>query len=114
MKMTRLLFVFSMMATGFTGVAAHAEAEKTEGQKMDRQEMAQKQEQMAKLHGDMANCLKDEKKTLDECRSEMVKNCSMGEKQCQRMSKMMTGEMPMKGHHMKMDGMHGKHKKVSK
>ncbi|MGE3760513.1 MAG: hypothetical protein AB7H97_22295 [Pseudobdellovibrionaceae bacterium] len=61
--------------------------------------VAEKQEAMAKMHEEMAKCLREGKDPKD-CRSETMANCPMMQNgTCPMMEEMMGGGM-MGGHHM--------------
>lgn len=108
---TAFLSVLILLSTGL----AHAQNEKSGQKKMGRQEQVQMQEKMAKLHSDTAACLKNNNKTVEACKAEMMKSCSMGEMHCQMMGNMMSGDMSMMDHSMMgKDGMHGMHGKTKK
>lgn len=113
-KYTKSVFLFAAAVMLTSAGAAQAQNSKSGMKKMDRAEQIQMQEKMAKLHGDAASCLKDNNKTVEACKTDMMKNCSMDKAHCNMMGSMMSGDTSMMDHSTGTHDMHGEKKKTTK
>ncbi|MCM2323912.1 MAG: hypothetical protein NDJ90_11685 [Oligoflexia bacterium] len=95
---TLLFAVIGSLTLGLQAFGEETTPNKAANEQM-RQTHIEKHEKMAKVHEDAAKCLKDENKSLSECRAKMMESC--------RSSGMNRGECMAMGKMGRMKGMHG-------